>query len=225
MFDWQEIETVLLDMDGTILDLHFDNHFWLEHLPKRYSEITGISLSNARAELDQYYHEVAGTIHWYCLDYWAKKVQLPITELKKEVQHLISLRTDAVEFLLALKQANKDIVLVTNAHPESLSLKIERTQLDQYFNTMYSTHQFGVTKEDQQLWHKLQAHHGFDKTKTLFIDDSITILQSAQKYGFNYLLAVANPDSKKAQNTISEFCAITDFRSLLPALNASNRSE
>jgi len=51
MLNWSEISTVLLDMDGTILDLHFDTHFWLEHLPMRYSEKTGISLEQAKEKL------------------------------------------------------------------------------------------------------------------------------------------------------------------------------
>jgi putative hydrolase of the HAD superfamily len=222
MLDWQEIKTVLLDMDGTILDLHFDNHFWLEHLPKRYSETANISLNSAKNELSHYYHEVAGTIQWYCLDYWAEKTKLPITELKKEVEHLISLRADAIDFLLALKAAGKEIVLVTNAHPDSLSLKIEKTQLDQYFDALYSTHQFGITKEFQLLWQKLQQHHGFELNRTLFVDDSLPILQSAQTFGFKHLLAVANPDSKKAINTIDGFDSITDFRSLIPAIQTAN---
>ena len=218
MFDWQEIKTVLLDMDGTILDLHFDNHFWLEHLPKRYSEAANISIEAATAQLTSYYHEVAGTIKWYCLDYWAAKTNLPITELKREVQHLITLREDAIAFMLALKAANKELVLVTNAHPGSLSLKIERTQLDQYFNALYSTHQFGVSKEDQSLWQQLQHQHGFDLQSTLFIDDSLPILASAATYGFKHLLAVANPDSKKANNQVDNFKSITDFRTLIPAI-------
>ncbi len=110
---------------------------------------------------------------------------------------MISLRADAIDFLLALKAAGKEIVLVTNAHPDSLSLKIEKTQLDQYFDALYSTHQFGITKEFQLLWHKLQQHHGFELNHTLFVDDSLPILQSAQTFGFKHLLAVANPDSKK----------------------------
>jgi len=211
MLDWSKISTVLLDMDGTILDLHFDNHFWLHHLPKRYSESENISLEQAKEKLSSHYKAVEGTIDWYCLDYWAKHTNLSITDLKREVQHLIRLRDDAHNFLTALKASGRDIVLVTNAHPDSLSLKIERTELDQYFDTLYSTHEFGVTKESQLLWQKLQAKHGFDVDSTLFVDDSLVILDSAKKYGIKHLLAVANPDSKQADKEISDYPAITDF--------------
>ncbi len=217
--NWSQISTVLIDMDGTILDLHFDNHFWLEHLPARYSEKMSISLDAAKAKLKDDYLAVVGTIKWYCLDYWAEQTQMPIKELKREIQHLIQLRSDARDFLLALRASGRDVVLVTNAHPESLSLKIERTQLDQYFDTLYSTHDFGVTKESQLLWQRLQAKHGFDCDKTLFIDDSIEILKSAQQYGIKHLLAIANPDSKKSANVIKGFPAITNYQALTEELS------
>ncbi|MFT5758252.1 MAG: HAD superfamily hydrolase (TIGR01509 family) [Alteromonadaceae bacterium] len=215
MLNWSNISTVLLDMDGTILDLHYDNHFWLEHLPLRYSETAGISLQQAKKNLTDHYEEVVGTINWYCLDYWGKQTNLPIASLKKEIQHLIKLRHDAHDFLITLKATGREIVLVTNAHPDSLSLKIERTQLDKYFDTLYSTHEFGVTKESQLLWEKLQNKHGFDLKNTLFVDDSLPILQSAEKYGFKHLLAIANPDSKQPAKTISQYPAITDYSVLL----------
>ena len=218
LLNWSEISTVLIDMDGTILDLHFDNHFWLEHLPLRYSEKMAISIEAAKAKLAKDYQSVAGTIEWYCLDYWAKQTQLPITELKREIQHLIQLRDDAKSFLIALKASGKKVILVTNAHPQALSLKIERTQLDQYFDVLYSTHEFGVSKESQLLWQRLQLKQGFDCHSTLFIDDSIEILKSAQKFGIKHLLAVANPDSKKVTNVIKEFHSITDFQHLAEQL-------
>lgn len=216
--NWSDISTVLIDMDGTILDLNFDNHFWLEHLPLRYSEKMSISLDAAKAKLKTDYLAVVGTIEWYCLDYWSERTQMSIKELKREVQHLIELRSDAKDFLLALRARGKDIVMVTNAHPEALSLKIERTQLDQYFDTLYSTHEFGVSKESQLLWQRLQDKHGFDCDKTLFIDDSIEILKSAQLYGIKHLLAIANPDSKKPTNVIKDFPAITNYDELTAQL-------
>ncbi|MGB2739036.1 MAG: GMP/IMP nucleotidase [Cognaticolwellia sp.] len=222
MLDWSKISTVLLDMDGTILDLHFDTHFWLHHLPKRYSEFHDISLAAAQEKLGSHYKKVEGTIDWYCLDYWAEQTQLPITDLKREVQHLIQLRSDAHDFLVALKSSGRDVVLVTNAHPDSLTLKIERTALDKYFDTLYSTHEFGVTKESQLLWQRLQEKHGFALESTLFVDDSVVILDSAKAYGFEHLLAVANPDSKQSSKVIREYPSITNYSVLLDEIKLNS---
>ncbi|TKB45475.1 GMP/IMP nucleotidase [Thalassotalea mangrovi] len=215
MFNWAEIDTVLLDMDGTLLDLHYDNHFWKSHLPTRYAQHHDISEEDAHKLLSQGYQDVAGTIDWYCLDYWADKTQLPIVELKKEVQHLIQMRDDAHDFLIALKKADKDVILVTNAHPDALALKIERTGLDKYFDQLISTHQFGVTKESQLLWQRLHEHLKFDKSRTLFVDDSLPILKSAQMFGIAHLLAIANPDSKLPSNSITDFPAIEHYQDVI----------
>lgn len=215
MLNWPQIKTVLLDMDGTILDLHYDNYFWLTHLPLRYSQHHNISIEMAHAQLRDYYESVQGTLKWYCLDYWAEQTKMPIKALKTEVQHLISLRSDARDFLIALKQSGRRVILVTNAHPDSLSLKIERTQLNQYFDHLYSTHEFGVSKESQVLWERLQAREGFDPSTTLFVDDNLPILHSAHSFGIEHLLAVDNPDSKKPVQNITDFPSITNYQVLI----------
>jgi putative hydrolase of the HAD superfamily len=220
MLDWADIDTVLLDMDGTLLDLHFDNYFWLEHLPIRWSEITGISVADAKAQLQAEYAVLQGKLDWYCLDYWGKRLQLPITELKREVMHKIAMRADVPAFLLALKDSGRQVVLVTNAHPGSLSLKIERTELSNYIDVLISTHEFGVTKESQALWHKLQQRLGFDPKRTLFVDDSLPILQAAADFGIRHLLAVANPDSQQPVRDIRDFASITDYSVLLDDIRA-----
>jgi putative hydrolase of the HAD superfamily len=51
MINWNNIDTVLLDMDGTLLDLHFDNYFWLTHVPQRYAEAHGIDAEEAKTRL------------------------------------------------------------------------------------------------------------------------------------------------------------------------------
>ena len=215
MLNWPNIETVLLDMDGTLLDLHFDNHFWMEHTPKAYAQKHQIPLQQAKEELKQQNDAVYGQLEWYCLDYWQRELDLPIVELKKEIQHLIQLRPDTIPFLDALKNAGKKVVLVTNAHPDSLSLKVERTQLDSHIDLLISCHKYGVSKESQSLWQQLQQELKFDPSTTLFVDDSERILQSAQEYGIKHLLAVANPDSKKPTKVIPGFENVTDYRDLL----------
>lgn len=218
MIDWKNIKTVLLDMDGTLLDLHFDTYFWFEHLPKHYAQLHKISFIEAQNYLKQEIQKVEGQIQWYCLDYWAEKLNLPITEIKREVEHKISIRPDTIPFLDTLKAAGKNIVLVTNAHPDSLSLKVEKTALDSHIDHLISTHVYGVTKESQQLWQQLQADLGFDNETTLFVDDSLSILDSAKKFGIKHLLAVANPDSQKQPLTKSQLRGyeyITDYRTIL----------
>lgn len=220
---YPDVDTVLLDMDGTLLDLHFDNHFWLEHLPKRWAEQTSITEQQARAELKAAYDVLQGKLEWYCLDYWTDRLQLPITELKKEIADRIAMRADVPAFLTALRQSGRKVILVTNAHPDSLSLKVERTPLAGYMDLLISSHEFGVTKEQQALWQQLQQRLGFDKTRTLFIDDSLAVLRSAQQYGIGHLLCVANPDSQQPVRAIDEFPAIENYAPLTALIQAEPR--
>ena len=213
--NWSQIDTVLLDMDGTLLDLHFDNHFWIEHLPKKLAEKSGRSVQECREEMLAHYERITGQIEWYCLDYWADYLQMDIVAAKREVEHLISMREDTIPFLDTLKRSGREVILVTNAHPGSLSLKVEHTQLDSHIDQLISTHIFGVTKESQVLWQKLQQKLAFNPGKTLFVDDSLTILQAAKDFGIGHLLAVENPDSQLPHRTIEQFESVSDYRTLL----------
>ena len=216
MLNWQEIDTVLFDMDGTLLDLHFDNHYWLELIPEKLAQKHGISKQQAFKELSDKYAKVEGQIEWYCLDYWQQQLDLPIVELKQEIKHLITIRDDVPEFLQALKSAGKQLILLTNAHPDSLSLKIEQTAFDIHLDGLISTHEFGVSKESQSLWQQVESKLGFDKNRTLFVDDSLPVLAAAKQFGIKHLLAVANPDSTQTSRKIDDYLSIEDYRTLLP---------
>lgn len=215
---WSTIDTVLLDMDGTLLDLHFDNHFWLEHLPQRYADLHGISRAMAELELQPLFEQNAGSLNWYCLDFWSRELNLPIRELKLETAHLIALRPDADTFLQAIKQAGKRVILITNAHRDSLSLKLEKVHLAPYFERLISSHDYGFPKENPQFWEALQADIGFAPERSLFIDDTLSILRSARDFGVAHLLAVRQPDSRKGPRDTEEFAAVEDYRALLEGL-------
>ncbi|MBH3340711.1 GMP/IMP nucleotidase [Pseudomonas mendocina] len=215
---WHQIDTVLLDMDGTLLDLHFDNHFWLKHLPQRYAEHHGISLALAEAELLPLFRQHAGTLNWYCTDFWSRELKLSIRELKREVADLIALRADAELFLRALREAGKRVVLITNAHRDSLSLKMERVELAPWFERLISSHDYGFPKENQQFWFALRQDVGFDPARSLFIDDSLPILRSAGQFGVAHLLAVRQPDSRAEPKDTEEFDAVEDYQELLQGL-------
>ncbi|MEO4048886.1 GMP/IMP nucleotidase [Pseudomonas sp. CAU 1711] len=215
---WADIDTVLLDMDGTLLDLHFDNHFWLEHLPQRYAELHGVSRAAAEAELLPLFRTHAGTLPWYCTDFWSRELNLSVRDLKREVADLIALRPHADSFLAALRGAGKRVVLITNAHRDSLSLKLEKVELAPYFDRLISSHDYGFPKEDQQFWFALQQDCPFEAARSLFIDDSLPILRSARRYGIGHLLAVRQPDSRGQAKDTEEFAAVEDYQLLCAQL-------
>ncbi|KHF24350.1 GMP/IMP nucleotidase [Solemya velum gill symbiont] len=212
--DWQQIDTIFLDMDGTLLDLYFDNHFWLEHLPMRFAEEASIDIEAARAHLSELYQSRQGTLDWYCIDYWGDKLGLDILTLKEEVDHLIRMHPHVEEFLHKLRASGKTVALVTNAHPGTLAFKLERIPMADYFTHLVSSHEFGHPKESQQFWESLQKHLPFERERTLFIDDSEAVLRSAREYGIGHLVAISQPDSQLPGQALEDFISISNFSEL-----------
>jgi putative hydrolase of the HAD superfamily len=215
VIDWNSIDTVLLDMDGTLLDLHFDNHFWQTHVPLRYAESRGLPQDIARDELMARYHARAGTLEWYSVDFWETELELDIMALKEEVAHLIAVHPDVVEFLAAMRGAGKRLILATNAHHKSLTLKMAKTGLEPHFDALVSSHTLGAAKEVRGFWEKLQQIEPFDPQRTLLVDDSLPVLDAARDYGIRHLVAVRAPDTKQAPKDTGNYPAITRFADLL----------
>lgn len=216
--DWRAIDTVFLDMDGTLLDLHFDNYFWLTHLPKRYAEVHGLNEAQAQTTLASHIKTHEGTLQWYCLDFWSKALDMDIVALKREVQSKIAIRPFVVEFLQLLHQCGKRLVLITNAHPQSLGLKLEVTAIDQWLHKVISSHQFQQPKEAQAFWQQLAEYEPFDPQRALFIDDTVRVLDSAHRFGIQHLLCLHQPDSQGPHRAINEYPAVHHFDELLPSL-------
>jgi len=218
MISWCNIQTVFLDMDGTLLDLHYDNYFWLQHVPLRYAEVHSLTLEVAHRELMQRYASVAGTMQWYCVDYWTQELGLDIERLKHEVAHLIAVHPQVAPFLEYIRAAGKRVILLTNAHHKSLALKMSKTGLEIYFDTLISAHSVGIPKENPAFWPRLQALETYDPQQTLLIDDSLPVLRSARSYGIGHLLAIYQPDSRQPRKAVEDFAAIESFDQIMPIL-------
>jgi putative hydrolase of the HAD superfamily len=216
MLDWSRIDTVLLDMDGTLLDLHFDNHFWQTHLPRRYAAARGLPPEAGREELMARYHARAGTLEWYSVDFWETELEMDIMRFKEEVAHLIAVHPHVTDFLTAVRAAGRRIVLATNAHHKSLTLKMARTGLAPYFDAIVSSHELGAAKEEQEFWRRLREVEPFDPARTVLVDDSLPVLDSARRYGIAQLVAVKRPDTRQAEKSTGDYLAIDDFSQLMP---------
>lgn len=214
--DWHDIQTVFLDLDGTLLDLHFDNHFWLEYVPIHYAEKHDLSHEEASQVLMDRYTEVRGRLEWYCVDYWSRELELDIEQLKHQISHKISVHPQVNNFLRAVRRIGKRIVLVTNAHPASVSLKMQKTGLENYFDRIINAHDLGIAKEHDGFWKKLMTVESYDPETTLLIDDNIEVLESAEHYGIKHLLAVRRPDSQGAAVETQLYSVLEGFEDIMP---------
>jgi len=221
--DWDGIATVLLDMDGTLLDLHFDSHLWKRHLPWRYAQQHGIDLASASARLVPLLAAQEGTLNWYCLDYWTRELNLDIATLEQEVGHLIAVRPHAIELLEFLRRRRQPVVLTTNAHRRSMEHKLVRTGIAGYFDHIVSAHDYGVPKEQRAFWARLERHVRYEPRHTLLIDDNPAVLLAARAHGIVHLRGVAQPDSHGSRRTHDDFQVIDSFLDLLPVQNAQTQ--
>ena len=214
-FSWQEIDTVLLDMDGTLLDSYFDDFFWEEYVPRIFAEENNLSREEARKELLKRYKKVEQTLEWSNVDFWSEQLGLDIPELKCKIDHLIQVHPYVTDFLEFVQHMGKDLHLVTNAHSKTLEIKLRKTAIGEYFSRIIPSHDLGEAKEQPQFWSLLQDCLGFDKNRTVLVDDNANVLGAAREFGLKHLVYVAKPSSRRPVLFSERFPSITYFNELI----------
>lgn len=215
MINWKNIDTVFLDMDGTILDLYFDNYFWQEYLPVHWGKLHGLDTETAKQQLLPRFKSKEGTLSWYCLDFWSDELNMNVFKLKADIEHLIKIRPSAMEFLVSIVDMGKKPVMVTNAHEDLITMKLEKTGIGKYFRAVVSSHRLGHPKETIEFWQKLNQGIKFEPGSSLLIDDNLSVLRAARNYGIINLFSIARPDSSAPVRDTEEFIAIHDFMDFL----------
>ncbi|MEQ1439791.1 GMP/IMP nucleotidase [Fontimonas sp. SYSU GA230001] len=212
--DWAAVEWVLLDMDGTILDLSFDNYFWRELVPQRYAEKHQMSLVRAHEVLRPMFEAVQHTLPWYCTDYWSEATGLDMAALKHEIRHRIGPVAGAEDFLRAVRASGRHLWIATNAHPVSWRLKLDYTGFHRYFDRVICSHEFGHPKEDLRFWEAARAAHPFEPSRTLFVDDSMPVLSSAQAFHIRQVIGIRKPDSQLPERPIAAMPSVRTLADL-----------
>lgn len=213
---WDDVEWVLLDMDGTILDLSFDNYFWRELVPQRYAEKNGLTLKHAREVLQPKFESIQHTLPWYCTDHWSEVTGLNMAAMKHEIRHRIGPIPGVEAFLQAVLKSGRHLWLATNAHRDSWRLKLEYTGFGRYFERVICSHDYGYPKEDLRFWDAARAEHGFDPARSLFVDDSMPVLSSAQAFGITQVVGIRKPDSQMPERPIDAFPTVLTLAQLPP---------
>ncbi len=218
--DWVKIDTVFLDMDGTLMDLSFDNYFWHEYVPLIYSKSKSIDHQKSKELLLGMYKSQRGNLSWYCTDYWTQQLDLNIPQLKRDIVSRVSLFPLVIEFLNGLKTNNKRVVLLTNAHMDSVDIKMEKTGIRPLFDRVISSHSYGYAKEHDEFWPVLAKDEKYSLTNTLLIDDNVSVLQAADRHGIKHLLSIEQPDTTLPKQDTQGFPAIGGFHDIISGLSA-----
>ncbi|MEN9705590.1 MAG: hypothetical protein RLZZ393_1469 [Pseudomonadota bacterium] len=189
------VDTLLLDLDGTLLDLAFDNRFWGRVVPEAYAALHGLSVQQAIDEIMPRLKSVEGTLPWYCLDHWSRALDMDLSQLKTESAGHVAWLPGAKDFLLRQRAAGRRLVLATNSHPETLRIKMTQVPVTDYLDAAYSSHPFGAPKEDPRFWEGFRKTVHFDDRRTAFIDDNLNVLRAARAAGVAHPIAVTRPDT------------------------------
>jgi putative hydrolase of the HAD superfamily len=211
----KDIKFVLLDMDGTLLDLYFDEYFWGHLVPEKYAEKHNITFGAAKEYLFKVYRSHEKTLNWTDIDFWSRELHLDIQALTEQIKHLVEVHPHVIDFLKMLKRHRKKIFLATNAHYKVMHIKFKKTQIGKYFDSVICSFDVGYPKESIEFWQRAEKILKFDKEKTLFIDDTEDVLKAAKEYGIKYLLFKTVANSKSTPKVSQEFSVISDFRELM----------
>ncbi len=206
---------MLLDLDGTLLDLAYDNYVWLGLVPERYAQARGLSIPEAQAELAPKFRAWAGKLEWYSIDFWSRELGLDILQLHRDEAARVGWLPGARGFLETLRARGKRLALMTNAHPSIVEIKHARTGVLDCLDAVYTSHGFGAPKEDPRFWEAAVAAEGYDPARSLFVDDSRAVLQSAIRSGLRWVYGVRRPDSSSTAHRHEEFESVDGVVDLL----------
>lgn len=120
-----DFDAILLDMDGTLLDLAFDDLFWNQNVAEALATHHKLTLNEARSRVTQTLAAAEGTLAWYDFDRWSRVFDLDLDALQRKSQSLVSLRPGTATFLDYIAALDKQVVLATNAHPRVLRFKLD----------------------------------------------------------------------------------------------------
>lgn len=194
--DWSAIDTVLLDLDGTLLDQAYDNHIWRDLIPQRFAAARGLDLPAASAQIARLFAGHSGTLAWYDIDYWSRTLGVDVAALHREVRAQVAWLPGARDFLVRMRAAGRRLVLLTNSHPAALAVKHEQTGVLDHFDAAASSQEFPAPKERPEFWTRAQARFGFDPARSLFADDHAKMLDAATAAGVRWVYGIRHWDTR-----------------------------
>ncbi|MDC0984921.1 HAD hydrolase-like protein [Gammaproteobacteria bacterium] len=213
---FKDIECLLIDMDGVILDNAYDNDFWQNQIPEVIADSKGIEFDDAKRLAIQIFNYKKNTKDWYDVDYWSNMLSIDIEAQKRSEKSFsrISLYDGVIDTLSVLKNKTK-MILITNAHRKTLNIKLEKYNLTPYFDEMVCAHELNYVKEDIQLWYMLRSKYRLDYEKTLLVEDTINNINVGLSAGISGAIYVGDEKFTVSDKIIK----LSSINQILSAVN------
>ena len=213
---FKDIECLLIDMDGVILDNAYDNDFWQNQIPEVIADSKGIAFDDAKRLAIQIFNYKKNTKDWYDVDYWSNMLNIDIEAQKRSEKSFsrISLYDGVIDTLSVLKNKTK-MILITNAHRKTLNIKLEKYNLTPYFDEMVCAHELNYVKEDIQLWYMLRSKYRLDYKKTLLVEDTINNINVGLSAGISGAIYVGDEKFTVSDKIIK----LSSINQILSAVN------
>ena len=213
---FKDIECLLIDMDGVILDNAYDNDFWQNQIPEVIADSKGIEFDDAKRLAIQIFNYKKNTKDWYDVDYWSNMLSIDIEAQKRSEKSFsrISLYDGVIDTLSILKNKTK-MILITNAHRKTLNIKLEKYNLTPYFDEMVCAHELNYVKEDIQLWYMLRSKYRLDYEKTLLVEDTINNINVGLSAGISGAIYVGDEKFTVSDKIIK----LSSINQILSAVN------
>ncbi len=162
VLDWDSIDTVLVDMDGTLLDLNFDNVFWREH---RSAALRAVARHDRRGRAGCVGAALRGqgrhsrVVLPRSLDA-RPRARLEDAEARASRAH--SLLPGAQDFLAGVRARGKRLSIVTNAHRDTFAVKAQRHGHRAPRRQRRLLARLRRAEGSAEFWQALERHAPFD---------------------------------------------------------------
>ena len=204
--DIKNIQGVIFDLDGTILD---SMHIW--------SDIGLLFLKNKGVEAPEGIEEEFVKMSMVqAAEYYIKNIDPTATvmDIVNEVNSLVQgfyfnevIKKDGVEdFLEFLKARNVKMCIATATDKHLVEKALERNGIREYFSEIFTCSDVGAGKDTPVIYDAALEHLGTPKKNTYIFEDALYAIETANKAGYN-IVGINDISEKADPEDVKKLCS------------------